>query len=77
MSLKIMEELPLNFLPEYKNPCFLDDKNSTHCLPYVFLLGMPKCGTTDLYKKLRQHPDMGSIRKEPHWLTRSSRRGKN
>ncbi|XP_071854137.1 carbohydrate sulfotransferase 15-like isoform X2 [Apostichopus japonicus] len=76
MGNKIFEELPITFLPEYKNPCYLRD-NSTDliCLPYALLLGLPKCGTTDLYRKMLSHPDIISIRKEVQWLARASRRG--
>lgn len=28
------------------------------CLPYFQILGVSKCGTTDLYNRLTEHPDM-------------------
>ncbi|XP_041803992.1 carbohydrate sulfotransferase 15-like [Chelmon rostratus] len=41
------------------------------CLPYFYIIGQPKCGTTDLYSRLRMHPEVqSSIIKEPHWWTR-------
>ncbi|XP_028424113.1 carbohydrate sulfotransferase 15 isoform X2 [Perca flavescens] len=41
------------------------------CLPYFYIIGQPKCGTTDLYDQLRLHPDVKfSTFKEPHWWTR-------
>ncbi|XP_061666372.1 carbohydrate sulfotransferase 15-like [Syngnathoides biaculeatus] len=41
------------------------------CLPYFYIIGQPKCGTTDLYDRLRLHPDVKfSTFKEPHWWTR-------
>ncbi|XP_062858807.1 carbohydrate sulfotransferase 15 [Trichomycterus rosablanca] len=41
------------------------------CLPYFYVIGQPKCGTTDLYERLRLHPDIQvSSLKEPHWWTR-------
>ncbi|XP_068161264.1 carbohydrate sulfotransferase 15-like isoform X2 [Antennarius striatus] len=41
------------------------------CLPYFYIIGQPKCGTTDLYDRLRLHPDVKfTIFKEPHWWTR-------
>ncbi|CAH1266651.1 CHST15 [Branchiostoma lanceolatum] len=41
------------------------------CMPYFYIIGMPKCGTTDLYYRLTQHPDVvGGMVKEPHWWTR-------
>ncbi|XP_041804039.1 carbohydrate sulfotransferase 15-like [Chelmon rostratus] len=40
------------------------------CLPYFYIIGQPKCGTTDLYSRLRMHPEVqSSIIKEPHWWT--------
>lgn len=41
------------------------------CLPYFYIIGQPKCGTTDLYDRVRLHPDVKfSTFKEPHWWTR-------
>ncbi|KAL3892180.1 hypothetical protein ACJMK2_004414 [Sinanodonta woodiana] len=61
----------LKFISGIKNPCWLEGK-SMLCLPYFYLAGFPKCGTTDIYRKLSIHPDFISpFAKEPHWLTRS------
>ncbi|XP_069468131.1 carbohydrate sulfotransferase 15 [Ambystoma mexicanum] len=41
------------------------------CLPHFYIIGQPKCGTTDLYDRLRLHPNvLFSPLKEPHWWTR-------
>ncbi|XP_041804034.1 carbohydrate sulfotransferase 15-like [Chelmon rostratus] len=41
------------------------------CLPYFYIIGQPKCGTTDLYSRLRRHPEVQySIIKESQWWTR-------
>ncbi|XP_028651079.1 carbohydrate sulfotransferase 15 [Erpetoichthys calabaricus] len=41
------------------------------CLPYFYIIGQPKCGTTDLYDRLRLHPEVRfATSKEPHWWTR-------
>ncbi|GAB1604792.1 carbohydrate sulfotransferase 15-like [Argonauta hians] len=41
------------------------------CLPYFYVAGMPKSGTTDFYRRLSVHPDIvKGQRKEPHWWTR-------
>ncbi|XP_053548579.1 carbohydrate sulfotransferase 15 [Bombina bombina] len=41
------------------------------CLPYFYIIGQPKCGTTDLYDRLRLHSRVRfSVIKEPHWWTR-------
>jgi N-acetylgalactosamine 4-sulfate 6-O-sulfotransferase len=43
-------------------------RGNTTCLPYFFLLGYPKCGTTTLYKLLKIHQDFASASvKEPAW----------
>ncbi|XP_076466182.1 carbohydrate sulfotransferase 15-like [Babylonia areolata] len=42
------------------------------CLPYFYIAGMPKSGSTDLFKKVMQHPDV--VRppfKEPHWWAKN------
>lgn len=66
--------IPLpNFLHNYKNPCWKDQRSGRklRCLPYFFLAGMPKSGTTDLWACLLKHPDIAYVKsKEPHWWTR-------
>ncbi|KAM3835103.1 carbohydrate sulfotransferase 15 [Vipera latastei] len=49
-----------------------DDKYyRLRCLPHFYIIGQPKCGTTDLYDRLRLHPEVKfSAIKEPHWWTR-------
>ena len=44
-----------------------------YCLPYFFIAGFPKSGTTTLHKALQQHPQIiCPNKKEPHWWTRTS-----
>ncbi|XP_060068341.1 carbohydrate sulfotransferase 15-like [Ylistrum balloti] len=47
-------------------------KNTTlRCLPYFLLIGQPKSGSTSLYSRIMQHPDIISgFLKEPHWWAR-------
>uniref|UniRef100_A0A671RQU1 Carbohydrate (N-acetylgalactosamine 4-sulfate 6-O) sulfotransferase 15 n=1 Tax=Sinocyclocheilus anshuiensis TaxID=1608454 RepID=A0A671RQU1_9TELE len=41
------------------------------CLPFFYIIGQPKCGTTDLFDRLRLHPEVHfTTMKEPHWWTR-------
>ncbi|XP_074531135.1 carbohydrate sulfotransferase 15-like [Halichoeres trimaculatus] len=41
------------------------------CLPYFYIIGQPKCGTTDLFHRLLLHPEVKfNSMKEPHWWTR-------
>ena len=32
-----------------------------HCLPYMYLLGYPKCGTTSLYDYFKKHPKFATM----------------
>ncbi|PIK61784.1 putative carbohydrate sulfotransferase 15 isoform X1, partial [Apostichopus japonicus] len=59
-------KIPKTLLPQYKSPCWHYNGKLT-CLPYFYLIGMPKCGTTDLWDKLVQHPQVAKVPKEPHW----------
>lgn len=55
---------------KYKNPCWHTAKG-LQCLPYAYLLGMPKSGTSDLFVRLVAHDQViGPNRKEVRWLTR-------
>ena len=41
------------------------------CLPYFYIVGLAKTGTTDIYFKMAKHPDVTpSMVKETHWWTR-------
>ncbi|XP_041376875.1 carbohydrate sulfotransferase 15-like [Gigantopelta aegis] len=41
------------------------------CLPYFYIIGQPKCGTTDIYFRLIQHPQIAKPpNKEPFWLNK-------
>ena len=43
-------------------------RKRVRCVPYAYLAGMPKCGTTDLYTSLLLHENItaGCV-KEPEW----------
>lgn len=64
--LQLHAKIPKTLLPQYKSPCWHYNGKLT-CLPYFYLIGMPKCGTTDLWDKLVQHPQVAKVPKEPHW----------
>ncbi|XP_071494836.1 carbohydrate sulfotransferase 15-like [Diadema antillarum] len=66
-AIKIWKKVPRTFLPEYRNPCWLGEDGELACLPYFYLIGMFKCGTTDLWNKLNSHPDVIRVPKEPQW----------
>lgn len=52
----------------------LKDQNAQRlrCLPYFFIIGQPKCGSTDLFRRILYHPDVVSPPiKELHWWSRN------
>ena len=64
-------DLPNKFSPTKKNPCWESSEGLMKCLPYVYILGQPKCGTSDLFTRLLLHVDVvGPLRKEVRWFTR-------
>lgn len=63
----------------YKNPCFRNQQKHfkdhspelLQCVPYFFVIGFPKCGTTDLFDRLSHHPEfLKPAFKEIHWISR-------
>eukprot|EP00898_Chlorokybus_atmophyticus_P002879 jgi/Chlat1/3592/Chrsp234S00258 len=63
--------VPAAFDLNFKNPCWREpaSRGTLHCLPYFHILGVSKCGTTDVYHRLSMHPDVyESINKGPHWF---------
>ncbi|XP_076448266.1 carbohydrate sulfotransferase 15-like [Babylonia areolata] len=66
---------PGPFIPGSKNPCWYMDsklKKELRCLPYFYLVGQGKCGTTDMFARIGFHPDMIQGRlKEYHWWERT------
>ena len=61
-SLYLLLQKPLNFLPNYKNPCWYpDDSDKISCAPYFLQIGMSKCATSDLFARLILHPDIVPI----------------
>ncbi|XP_071815925.1 carbohydrate sulfotransferase 15-like [Apostichopus japonicus] len=55
---KIFNEVPDNFLEQYENPCWRHKGSHVYCLPYFYVIGMPKCGSSDLFDKLTSHPQI-------------------
>ena len=35
-----------------------EEQLSLACLPFAYILGQPKCGTSDLFERLKGHPDI-------------------
>ena len=77
-SKDVFDLLPDKFLPDYKSFCWYDQLGQFQCLASVYLAGMPKCGTTDLFDKLMWHPELTlqahkqdrRVDKEFHYWTR-------
>ncbi|GLC68263.1 hypothetical protein PLESTF_000668100 [Pleodorina starrii] len=64
----VFQVLPPAYSNQYKNPCWTDKAGLFRCIPYYHILGVSKCGTTDLYHRLSKHPDLYKARnKGPHW----------
>ncbi|XP_045177424.2 carbohydrate sulfotransferase 15-like [Mercenaria mercenaria] len=69
----------IKFDPKYKNPCFLGAKpnplfndDRLHCLPYFYLIGVKKSGTSDLFKRISAHPEFRDPDfKEAQWFPRT------
>lgn len=110
-QLDILHSEKINFLPNFKNPCWYEDLHEPNvyqfnkytvisrnirttmtelmkewayriakekparrlrCLPYFLIIGQPKCGTTDVYRKIVKHPDViNPPIKELHWWSRN------
>ena len=69
------------FLKEFKNPCWrgvdVSGRDTLFCLPYFFIIGFTKSGTTDLFAILKLHVLISSRSvKEPHFFDRR-RRGRS
>jgi hypothetical protein len=66
----VLQEPP-RFLPQYRNPCYVRGAGALRCAPHFMLIGVQKCGTTDLYDKMMIHPNISRARtKEPFWWNR-------
>jgi hypothetical protein len=58
-------------LAKYLRDEGIPEKLGIVCLPFFFLLGVAKSGTTALYEMISAHPQVVKTRKEPHWWTRA------
>jgi hypothetical protein len=63
---RIFRELPSDgFDSRFKNPCWqrpeeegVEGAGALACLPYAYVLGQPKSGTSDLFERLKGHGDV-------------------
>nr|XP_054755306.1 carbohydrate sulfotransferase 15-like [Lytechinus pictus] len=73
------ENLPNEFLPGYKGPCFMikkGDREVLRCLPHFYVIGVTKCGTTEMWAKLRLHPQVsvsGVVKESDWWSCKRTR----
>ena len=73
---QLFADLPTDgFMPKFKNPCWGSSSSLRNqpmqCLPYAYILGLPKCGSSDLWERLNKHPKvMRADRKEVRFFTR-------
>lgn len=71
----ILTMKPPPYLPDFKNPCWYEKTSGAllrkRCLPYFYLIGVDKCGTTDLFTRMLHHPQILRTNavnsKETHW----------
>lgn len=60
------------FLPDFRNPCWYQN-SMLRCLPYFYIIGVCKTGTTDLFERLSHHPQIiknkGILGKETWYWT--------
>ena len=59
----------MQFIEGMRTPCWKEG-DDLFCLPAFFVAGFPKAGTTDVWDKISQHPDVVPVDKEPHLWTR-------
>eukprot|EP00116_Pleurobrachia_bachei_P007376 sb/3467638/ len=69
----VLDLLPPTFLPSHASFCWYNSVRKFRCLPSVFVIGMNKCGTTDICDKLTAtHPllEFPSFHKEHEYWAR-------
>ncbi|XP_071824230.1 carbohydrate sulfotransferase 15-like isoform X2 [Apostichopus japonicus] len=66
VSPDIFKRIPTQYLPNYRSFCWFEE-DQLWCLPYFYIIGFHKCGTTDIFDKLEFHPNVLKVGKEPHW----------
>ncbi|XP_070182266.1 carbohydrate sulfotransferase 15-like [Littorina saxatilis] len=62
-----------SYINRSKNPCWEDEDCDRFvlCIPYFFILGVSKSGTSDLFHRISLHPDVIKTAKEPHFFART------
>ncbi|XP_060591016.1 carbohydrate sulfotransferase 15-like isoform X2 [Ruditapes philippinarum] len=52
----LLKDPVFKFNPHFKNPCWFEG-DELRCLPYLYVIGVKKCGTSDLFYRIGLHPD--------------------
>ncbi|XP_064628664.1 carbohydrate sulfotransferase 15-like [Lineus longissimus] len=68
------EKPPGHFVQGWKTPCWIGNsvykKSKLKCLPAFYIPGFPKCATTDLWYRLKKHPQLRALAiRETNWWT--------
>eukprot|EP00798_Chlamydomonas_sp_ICE-L_P027171 gene27171-2411_t len=67
VSADAFQGLPQKLDAKFCNPCWYSG-TTLRCIPFYHILGVSKCGTTDLYYRMSLHPDIYQSRnKGPHF----------
>ena len=45
-----------------------NDTKTLYCVPYIYLLGFQKCGTTSIFNYFKRHPEFASSSKPYGWI---------
>ncbi|XP_072049671.1 carbohydrate sulfotransferase 15-like [Amphiura filiformis] len=74
MNPKLFDSIPKTFLDNFTNPCW-QENNTVTCVPFYFLIGFSKSGTSDIWTKICRHPNVvcDYHRKESHFWTMESK----
>jgi hypothetical protein len=57
LSRDVFDLLPVSYNSVHKNPCWGGEGPGLTCLPFFNIIGVSKCGTTDLYQRLMLYKD--------------------
>ena len=68
-------KVPWTYDDRFKNPCWYE-KDGLKCLPYYFIIGVKKCGTTALHTYLMKHPESIRLFKKEMYFFAGNRNSK-
>jgi len=59
-----------NKITNFPNLTWIGDDGDVRTIPKTYIIGVEKCATTDLFRRLCQHPYVSVTQKEPYFWTR-------